>query len=105
MTFDSQTIWQWLLVRLKNKFFITGFIFILWMLIFDNSNWISMINTRRKINQMEDDKAYYVKKIADDKRKIKELRTNKENLEKFAREQYLMKKPNEEIFIIDENDL
>jgi hypothetical protein len=34
---------------------------------------------------MEDDKAYYVKKIADDKRKIKELRTNKENLEKFAR--------------------
>lgn len=54
---------------------------------------------------MEEEKEYYQSKINDDKRKIKELRTNNENLEKFAREQYLMKKPNEEIFIIDENDL
>ena len=64
-----------------------------------------MISTRRKINKMEEEKEYYQSKINDDKRKIKELRTNNENLEKFAREQYLMKKPNEEIFIIDENDL
>ncbi len=105
MALDPQKSWSWLLARMKNKFFLTGLIFILWMLIFDNSNWISMINTRRKINRMQDEKEYYQKKIADDKRKIKELRTNNENLEKFAREQYLMKKPNEEIFIINENDL
>ena len=75
------------------------------MLVFDNSNWVSMLNTRRKINRMEDEKEYYQKKITNDKRKIRELRTNGENLEKFAREQYLMKKTNEEIFIIDENNL
>lgn len=105
MSLDPQSGWKWIVVRLKNKFFITGLIFILWMLIFDNSNWISMVSTRRKINKMEDEKEYYQNKINDDKRKIKELRTNNENLEKFAREQYLMKKPDEEIFIIDENDL
>lgn len=105
MNFDPNKGWKWIVIRLKNKFFITGLIFILWMLVFDNSNWVSMLNTRRKINRMEDEKEYYQKKITDDKRKIRELRTNGENLEKFAREQYLMKKTNEEIFIIDENNL
>lgn len=105
MNFDPKNGWKWIVIRLKNKFFITGLIFILWMLVFDNSNWVSMLNTRRKINRMEDEKEYYQKKITDDKRKIRELRTNGENLEKFAREQYLMKKTNEEIFIIDENNL
>ena len=105
MNFDPKNGWKWIVVRLKNKFFITGLIFILWMLVFDNSNWLSMLNTRRKINRMEDEKEYYQKKITDDKRKIRELRTNGENLEKFAREQNLTKIANEEIFIIDENNL
>ena len=35
---------------------------------------------------------------------MKNLKTNNENLEKFAREQYLMKKDNEDIFIIVEED-
>ncbi|MGD9977203.1 MAG: septum formation initiator family protein [Bacteroidales bacterium] len=105
MAQNAPNIWKWLLARLKNKFFITGLIFILWMLIFDNSNWVSMIGTQRKINEMGKEQEYYRQKISDDKRKIKELRTNNENLEKFAREQYLMKKPNEDIFIFDEKDL
>lgn len=75
------------------------------MLIFDSSNWIEMVATRRRIKSLENEKEYYLRKIEDDKKKIKELRTSPENLEKFAREQYLMKKPNEDIFIVDENDL
>jgi len=75
------------------------------MLIFDSSNWVEMFATRRRIKSLEDEKEYYLQKIEDDKKKIKELQTSPENLEKFAREQYLMKKPNEDIFIVDENDL
>ena len=41
-----------------------------------------------------------MKKFENDRNRLNELRTNNENLEKFAREQYLMKKPNEDIFII-----
>ena len=49
---------------------------------------------------MEKDKIYYYEKIKIDSRKLEELRTDRENLEKFAREQYLMKRENEDIFIV-----
>ncbi len=75
------------------------------MLIFDSSNWVEMLAAKRRIKSLEEEKVYYLQKIEEDKKKIKELRTNAENLEKFAREQYLMKKPNEDNFIVDETDL
>ncbi|MEW5845539.1 MAG: septum formation initiator family protein [Bacteroidota bacterium] len=105
MPVSEITFWKWFLPKLRNKFFLTAFIFLIWMLIFDSSNWIEMVATRRRIKSLENEKEYYLRKIEDDKKKIKELRTSPENLEKFAREQYLMKKPNEDIFIVDENDL
>lgn len=51
---------------------------------------------------MERQKEYYETRIEQDSRKLNELKTNRENLEKFAREQYYMKKPDEEIFVIVE---
>ena len=55
---------------------------------------------RSKINQLENEQKYYREKIEEDKRKKEELLGSRDNLEKFAREQYLMKKENEDIFII-----
>ena len=55
---------------------------------------------RSKISTLEKEKDYYQKKIEEDNRKIKELLRSPDNLEKFAREQYLMKKDNEDIFVI-----
>ena len=55
---------------------------------------------RSKINQLENEQKYYREKIEEDKRKKEELFGNRDNLEKFAREQYLMKRENEDIFII-----
>ena len=49
---------------------------------------------------MKREKEYYRKKIEEDKRKMEELLSSRENLEKFAREQYLMKRANEDIFVI-----
>lgn len=49
---------------------------------------------------MKKEKAYYQNKIEEDNRKMKELLSNKDNLEKFAREQYIMKNKNEDIFVI-----
>jgi cell division protein FtsB len=95
-------VWKRILPYIKNKFILTSVVFLLWMLIFDNSNWIDMFGVRRKILSLEDEKLYYQRKIESDREKLNELRTNNENLEKYAREQYLMKKPNEEIFIVEE---
>lgn len=70
------------------------------MLLFDSSNWIDVFKEYRKIKKFEAEKEYYINKIETDRKRLYELRTNNENLEKFAREQYLMKKPDEEIFVI-----
>lgn len=72
------------------------------MLIFDQSNWFDMAGEVRKIHKLEQEKEYYINKTESDKARLNELKTNDENLEKFAREQYLMKKPDEEIFIVEE---
>lgn len=99
------SFWKWFLPKLRNKYFLTLLGFLLWMLIFDSSNWLEILSVRRRIKQLEADKLYYIQKIEEDRRKIHELQTNTRNLEKFAREQYLMKMPNEDIFIINEDDL
>lgn len=56
--------------------------------------------TYKRIRKFEKEKMYYLEKIEADRNRLEELRTNNENLEKFAREQYLMKRADEEIFVI-----
>ena len=98
----NQEIWKKVSPWVKNKFILTTFVFLLWLVIFDRSNWFDMIGEIRAIHTLESEKEYYQKKIEADNKKLKELKTNDENLEKFAREQYLMKKSDEDIFIVDE---
>lgn len=98
----GQEIWKRILPWVKNKFILTAFVFLLWLIIFDRSNWFDMIGELRSIHSLENEKEYYQKKIESDNKKLKELKTNDENLEKFAREQYLMKKSDEDIFIVEE---
>jgi cell division protein DivIC len=86
--------------RLKNKYVLASLFFILWLGFFDQNNWVERLQNLREMKQLNEDKAYYQKKIAEDSERLKELKTNNENLEKFAREQYLMKKDNEDVFII-----
>lgn len=98
----GQEIWVKVQPWVKNKFVLTTLVFLLWLIIFDRSNWFDMVGEIRSIHSLEDEKEYYQKKIETDRQRLKELKTNDENLEKFAREQYLMKKPNEDIFIVEE---
>ena len=53
-----------------------------------------------KIEELSEEKTYLINKINENRRKTEELNRSKESLEKFAREQYLMKRPNEDIYII-----
>ncbi len=94
--------------RFKNK--ISGFsikiygsiilFFAIWVIFFDSKSIVNMIKLNGEINELENEKSYYQNKIKKDSRRIQELKTSKTNLEKFAREQYLMKKKNEDIYII-----
>lgn len=89
---------------LRNKFVLTSVIFVLWMTFFDQNNLLERRKSTREFRQLSEEKDYYQKKIEEDRKRIRELKTNNDNLEKFAREQYLMKKDNEDIFIIVDED-
>ena len=99
-----KSIVQILIKILKKKYLLVSVLFITWLFLFDGNNLIDRISALRTLHQLERDKKYYTEKIVSDSKKLEELKTNNENLEKFAREQYLMKKENEDIFvIIDKN--
>jgi cell division protein DivIC len=70
---------------------------------FDQNNLNERRKNNRDYNQLLREQQYFQKKIEENRKRIQELKTNNDNLEKFAREQYLMKKDNEDIFIIVDN--
>jgi cell division protein DivIC len=84
----------------RNKYILTSVLFVLWMLMFDQNNLNERRKNNRDYNQLIKERDYFQKKIEENRKRIEELKTNNDNLEKFAREQYLMKKDNEDIFII-----
>jgi cell division protein FtsB len=85
---------------LRNKYLLTIIVFILWLLLLDSNNLISVHKEMRNLKKLKSEREYYVQRIEEDKRKLYELKTDNRNLEKFAREQYRMKKPDEDLYII-----
>ena len=75
-------------------------IFIVWIALLDSNNLISRWKEMKNLKKLKAEKEYYVNRIEEDKRKLQELRTSDRNLEKFAREQYRMKRPDEDLYII-----
>ena len=87
---------------LKNKYFIAGLIFLVWIMFFDENNIISHRRNKKRLSALKAQQEYYREKIAADNQKIEELRSGQDNLEKYAREQFYMSKPDEDVFMIVE---
>jgi len=88
----------------RNFYWVTGLCFLVWMIFLDSNDFISRFKLGSKLRTLEKEKQYYQAKIKEVEEDRKELLTNKELLEKFAREKYLMKKEKEDIFIVQEED-
>ena len=86
----------------KNKYLITGTVFLVWMLFFDRNDLASQLDYRADVNKLKAEKEFYIKEIAQVEKDLTELTTDQQKLEKFAREKYLMKKDNEDVFVIVE---
>jgi cell division protein DivIC len=78
--------------------------FLVIMCFVDENNFFKRMANQREIQNLEDQIEYYNKNVQQNREKINELQTSNANLEKFAREQHLMKRPNEDVFIIKEKD-
>ena len=70
------------------------------MLFLDNYSYVEHRILNKQINELEDNRDYYKQEISADQKKIRELQ-NPENIEKYAREKYFMKKDSEDIYIIE----
>jgi cell division protein FtsB len=75
-----------------------------WLLFFDGNDLITLGKTKGKVSDAERQKEYYLDKIEEVKKNKQELLGNKYLLEKYAREKYLMKKPSEDIYLIEEDE-
>ncbi len=93
-----------LLDLLKNKYFLSSVAFIVWMMFFDRNDLTSQIDYRSQVHKLEADKSFYTKEITKAEKDLQELTTNSERLEKFARERYFMKKENEDIYVIIDDE-
>jgi|Laugresu1bdmlbsd_1035121.scaffolds.fasta_scaffold00054_24 cell division protein FtsB len=84
----------------RNKYFLVTISFVIWMLFFDRNDLFSQYEYRQQLNKLKTEREFYAKETNLVKREIKDLSTNQATVEKFARERYLMKKPDEDIFVI-----
>ena len=87
----------------KNFYVLFGIFFLFWMLLIDSNDLISQWKLSRKLKGLESEKVFYTNKKQEVLKDRKELLTDKELLEKFARENYLMKKPSEDLYIVVED--
>ena len=85
-----------------NKYWLVTILFLIVIFIVGDSNLYNRFKYDEKILFLESEINRYKKEIEMNKKKIQELQTDKEGLERFAREEYLMKKDDEDIFIIEE---
>jgi len=83
-----------------NIFVIIAIPFLVWMLFFDDNSYLVHRKFNQEIEELESTISFYKNKIEKDKATIKKLQDSLE-LERFAREKYLLKKENEEIFLIE----
>lgn len=90
---------------LKNKYFITIAALTVWLLFFDRNDVFSQYDRHKEVKKLEAEHEYYRNEIARNRKEGVELQSNPKLLEKFGREHYLMKKDNEDIYLLVEDSL
>jgi len=85
---------------LRNKYILTILFFILWIIFLDDYNLIKQNQLQKEVEELENQKNYYTTQIKKDSTELYNLKNTAEQQEKFAREKFLMKKDNEEVFIL-----
>ena len=86
-----------------NSYWLVSIVFLIWTLTIGESSLYKRYTYDEKIRSLEKEIEYYQKEIEINSRKLNDLHTDRDGLERFAREEYFMKSSNEDIFIIKED--
>ena len=84
---------------LKNKYLLVVVGLFFWLLYFDKNDVFTQFDLIKKCNKLNSEKEYYITEIENNKKEVIELQSNQKSLETFAREKYLMKRDNEDVFV------
>ena len=88
------------LAFLSNRYVLVLIFVAVWITFLDNYSYFEHQVLNKEINELEDNKEYYIQEIKKDSASIKQLK-NGEQTEKYAREKYFMKRDDEDIYIIE----
>lgn len=83
-----------------NKYTITLLLFGVWMIFFDNSSVLNRMKYKEKLNTLKQEKRVYLDEIKNDSVLTEKLLSDTLEMERFARENYLMKKDKEDVFLV-----
>ncbi len=87
---------------LRSRYALVVYAFLIWMLFFDAFNAVYRWQIFSELRDARQQQAYYEEETALIRADLEELFTDGATLEKFAREKYFMKKPDEDLFVIIE---
>lgn len=96
-----KSIYKYLTTRYTKIQLLVILVIIVFAFFISESNLFSRFGYDAKINELNGQIEYYRNKSAEDKQKLQELESDKEHIEKFARENYLMKKDNEDVYLVE----
>ena len=85
---------------IKNKYFIVCISFLIWMTFFDLKDWGLIADRVQKLKELQKNEQQFTKQIVETRAELVLLKSNAQTIERYAREKYLMKKDNEDIFIV-----
>lgn len=85
---------------ISNRYVLLLLIFAIWMFFLDSNSWLIHHELDQEVNKLKDNKEYYQNEIAKDRATIEKLNDSFE-LESYARQNYYMKRAEEDIFIIE----
>jgi len=85
---------------IKNKYFLTGVVFVVWILFLDRNNILSQLGLRSDLHKLQKEKKFYLDETRKDSIELQRLTNDSMEAEKLGREKYLMKKDSEDIFLI-----
>jgi cell division protein FtsB len=89
-----------LLNLLRNKYIASLVGFVILLLFIDHNDLFVQISRKRQLNELLASKHFYEAKIAQTRKNLDDLQNNAPALERYAREKYLMKKDNEDVFVV-----
>lgn len=87
---------------IRNKYFISFAAFCVVVLFLDKNDFFTQLDRRKELKELQQNKQYYTTQITAERKELEALKNNPATLEKYAREKYLMKRDNEELFLVSE---